>query len=157
MFYQLINLISVYIISTRNKVGIWSDLPIVILFDQFSRKSKKVLKHNTDWEWESACCVCQCVCVCVCVCVLDREASWVFASTALDPYSYGWLCIWPVTAIYYLTGFHKPLLPPHWVIEMPHWFVKCLVRSLPHWLVVSLFSHCCWTISAAGLATFLIN
>ena len=42
-------------------------------------------------------CVCVCVCACVraCVCVLDREGSWVVASTAL-------VVVW--TAMY-LTGY----------------------------------------------------
>ena len=65
-------------------------------------------------------CVCErervCVCVrerksvCVCVCVLDKEGSWVFASTAL---AVVWTAVYLTGYSDFLTNFHEPLSPPY--------------------------------------------
>ena len=58
--------------STRNKISSWSDVPAVILFDQFSKKLK-IAKHKERGRERECVCVCVfhgvCVCMCVCVCV----------------------------------------------------------------------------------------
>ena len=54
--------------------------------------------------------VCACMQACVCVCVLDREGSWVFASTALEVV---WMAMHLTGHSDYLTGFYEPLLPPY--------------------------------------------
>ena len=55
-------------------------------------------------------CVCACECVLVCACVLDREGSWVVASTAPEAV---WTAVHLTGCSNDLTGFHEPLLQPH--------------------------------------------
>ena len=81
-------------------------------------------------------CVCLCVRVCVCVCsrwgkelgVLDREVSWVFASTALNSNSSVQMVVYVTGFSDCLTSFCEPLPPTY--KSMSHWFQKCLAQSL---------------------------
>ena len=63
---------------TRYRISSQSDVLVMMLFDRFSRKktTSKIL-HSVS---ENACGMCA---WCGCVHVLDREGTWVFASTAL--------------------------------------------------------------------------
>ena len=98
------------IMILEKKIGNWSDMPFVILFDRFSVKNNKKL-----WEWESVCgmlCVVAWVCVCVCVCVLDHGRSRLFASRAVA--GVVWMTMQHMTSyIDYLTSFCEPLSPPY--------------------------------------------
>ena len=76
-------------------------------------------------------CVCVCVrvrvCARVCMCVLDREGSWVFASTGLAVLLLVlvWMDAYLTSCSDYLTGFCEPFLPPYTSYRcMSHWFEK---------------------------------
>ena len=55
----------------RGGISIWSYVPDVVLFDQFSKRKKKTGTEK-KFVWRG---VCVCACFCMPACVLDEERS----------------------------------------------------------------------------------